>query len=75
MPKLIAPLAAAAVAMFATLAVTKMTPSARSTVFDGFGHYEDELVKIDVQWLFSKRRIHNENRDEWAFKSSNNPAW
>ena len=39
------------------------TPT-RSAVFDGFGHYEDELVKVDGQWLLRKRRIYNENRDE-----------
>lgn len=50
------------------------TPT-RSTVFDGFGHYEDELVKVDGQWLFSKRRIYNENRNEWAYKGGGNPAW
>jgi hypothetical protein len=50
------------------------TPT-RSAVFDGFGHYEDELVKVDGQWLFAKRRIYNENRNEWAFKGGGNPAW
>lgn len=50
------------------------TPNRRA-VFDGFGHYEDELVRVDGQWLFSKRRIYNENRNEWAFKSGGNPAW
>lgn len=47
----------------------------RGGVFDGFGHYEDELVKVQGKWLFSKRRIYNENRDEWAFKGARNPAW
>jgi hypothetical protein len=47
----------------------------RSGVFDGFGHYEDELVKVNGQWLFSKRKIYNENRDEWAYKGGRNPAW
>jgi hypothetical protein len=47
----------------------------RSAVFDGFGHYEDELVKVKGQWLFSKRRIYNENRNEWAYKGKGNPAW
>jgi len=50
------------------------TPNRRA-VFDGFGHYEDELAKIDGQWLFTKRRIYNENRDEWAYKGGPNPAW
>jgi hypothetical protein len=47
----------------------------RSGVFDGFGHYEDEMVKVKGQWYFTKRRIYSENRDEWAYKSGKNPAW
>ena len=47
----------------------------RAGVFDGFGHYEDELVKVKGRWLFAKRRIYNENRDEWAYKGTKNPAW
>jgi hypothetical protein len=42
---------------------------------DGFGHYEDELVKVNGKWLFSKRKIYNEDRDEWAYKGTSNPAW
>src|ERR1700722_7826936 len=37
----------------------------RRGVFDGFGHYEDELVKANGTWLFTKRKIYNEGRDEW----------
>jgi hypothetical protein len=47
----------------------------RAAVFDGFGHYEDELIKVDGQWLFTKRRIYNENRQEWAYTGGGNPAW
>lgn len=47
----------------------------RRGVFDGFGHYEDELVKVNGKWLFTKRKIYNEGRDEWAYKDSKNPAW
>lgn len=47
----------------------------RKSVFDGYGHYEDELVKINGQWLFTKRRIYNEGRAEWAYKGGGNPAW
>jgi len=47
----------------------------RRGVFDGFGHYEDELVKVNGQWLFTKRKIFNEGRDEWAYKGGKNPAW
>jgi hypothetical protein len=50
------------------------TPT-RGSVFDGFGHYEDELVKVNGRWLFSRRKIYNENRDEWAYKGGRNPAW
>jgi len=46
----------------------------RRPVFDGYGHYEDELVKVNGRWLFTKRRIYNEGRAEWAHKGSN-PAW
>ena len=47
----------------------------RRGVFDGFGHYEDELVKVNGKWLFTKRKIYNEGRDEWAYKGTQNPAW
>jgi hypothetical protein len=47
----------------------------RSAAFDGFGHYEDELVKVNGHWLFSKRRIYNEQRADWAYKGTGNPAW
>jgi hypothetical protein len=47
----------------------------RRGVFDGFGHYEDQLVKTNGKWLFTKRKIYNEGRDEWAYKGGKNPAW
>jgi hypothetical protein len=47
----------------------------RRGVFDGFGHYEDEMVKINGRWLFTMRKIYNEGRDEWAYKGGKNPAW
>jgi hypothetical protein len=40
----------------------------------GFGHYEDDLVKVNGEWLFAKRRIYNEGREEWAAPPGN-PAW
>jgi hypothetical protein len=46
----------------------------RRPVFDGYGHYEDEMVRVNGQWLFMKRRIYNEGRAEWAHKGGN-PAW
>jgi hypothetical protein len=47
----------------------------RRGVFDGFGHYEDSLTKVNGKWSFTKRRIYNEGRDEWAYKGGKNPAW
>ena len=33
---------------------------------DFFGHYEDELVKVNGEWQFTRRRIYNEAIPEWA---------
>lgn len=33
---------------------------------DFFGHYEDEMAKVDGQWYFSRRYIYNEAIPEWA---------
>lgn len=51
---------------------THMTsgPTGYGTV-DFFGHYEDEMVKVDGQWLFSQRRIYNEAIAEWAAQAMN----
>lgn len=38
----------------------------RAAQLNSFGHYEDELVKVDGEWLFSKRKIYNEQVAEWA---------
>lgn len=46
----------------------------RTAVLDGYGHYEDEMVKVKGQWLFAKRRIYNEGVEKWASKPGN-PAW
>jgi hypothetical protein len=40
-------------------------PDGRGGV-DFFGHYEDEMVKVDGQWYFARRRIYNEAIPEWA---------
>ena len=40
---------------------------------DFFGHYEDEMVKVNGEWLFSKRHIYNEAVPEWA-AGRNNPV-
>ena len=45
----------------------------RSAQLNSFGHYEDELVKIDGEWYFSKRKIYNEQIAEWA-ASGDNPV-
>lgn len=31
-----------------------------------FGHYEDELVKVNGHWLFSKRKVYNESQSNRA---------
>jgi hypothetical protein len=46
----------------------------RTATLDSYGHYEDEMAKVDGKWLFSKRRIYNEQVDKWAAKPGN-PAW
>jgi hypothetical protein len=46
----------------------------RTATLDSFGHYEDEMVKVNGMWLFSKRKIYNEQVDKWAAKGGN-PAW
>jgi ketosteroid isomerase-like protein len=38
----------------------------RSAEVTSFGHYEDELVKVEGQWLFSLRKIYNEQIPEWV---------
>jgi hypothetical protein len=40
-----------------------------------FGHYEDELVKIDGQWYFKKRTIYNEGLEGRHKAGEKNPAW
>jgi hypothetical protein len=47
----------------------------RSNTIGGFGHYEDELVKVNGQWLFSKRKIYNEGSAKWQYLRGVNPAW
>jgi hypothetical protein len=47
----------------------------RSNTIGGFGHYEDDLVKVNGQWFFSKRKIYNEGSAKWQYKGGVNPAW
>src|SRR5512145_1004650 len=46
----------------------------RKAALDGYGHYEDEMVKVNGQWLFSKRIIYNEGIKKWIGPIKN-PAW
>jgi uncharacterized protein (TIGR02246 family) len=46
----------------------------RKSVVNSFGHYEDELVKVNGQWLFSKRKIYNEVIPEWSAAGAANPV-
>jgi len=46
----------------------------RTATLDSFGHYEDEMVKVNGKWLFSKRKIYNEQVANWVAKGKN-PAW
>lgn len=46
----------------------------RTATLDSFGHYDDEMVKVNGKWLFGKRKIYNEQVANWAAKGKN-PAW
>jgi len=46
----------------------------RAGMIENYGHYEDVMVKVDGQWLFSKRKIFNEQIKKWAAPVGN-PAW
>jgi len=46
----------------------------RGAVLDAFGNYEDEMVKVDGKWYFTKRKIYNEQVADWIYKGGN-PAW
>jgi hypothetical protein len=46
----------------------------RTAVFMTYGHYEDEFVKVNGEWLFSFRKVFNENSDK-LFSRGGNPAW
>lgn len=38
----------------------------RAAQLNSFGHYEDEMVKVNGEWLFSLRKIYNEQIAEWV---------
>jgi hypothetical protein len=46
----------------------------RSSSVTSYGHYEDELERVDGEWLFSRRKIYNEQVADWA-ATGQNPAW
>lgn len=46
----------------------------RTATLDSYGHYEDDMVKVDGKWLFTRRLIVNEQVEKWASKPGN-PAW
>jgi hypothetical protein len=46
----------------------------RKATINSYGHYEDEMVKVNGEWLFSKRVIYNEQRAEWIGPTEN-PCW
>lgn len=54
---------------------TNNTADRRSMVLGLFGHYEDELVKIDGKWYFKKRTIYNEGLEGRHKAGQENPAW
>ena len=46
----------------------------RKATLDSYGHYEDEMVKVNGEWLFSKRVIYNEQMADWIGPTKN-PCW
>ncbi len=46
----------------------------RRPYLGAYGHYEDELRRVDGQWLFIRRQIFNEQRDDMV-ATAVNPAW
>ena len=53
---------------------TNNTADRRTTVLGLFGHYEDELVKINGEWFFKKRTIYNEGLEGRHKAGEENPA-
>jgi hypothetical protein len=54
---------------------TNNTADRRTMVLGLFGHYEDELIKINGQWYFKKRTIYNEGLEDRHKAGQKNPAW
>ncbi len=54
---------------------TNNTADRRTMVLGLFGHYEDELVKLNGQWYFKSRAIYNEGLEGRHKAGEKNPAW
>jgi hypothetical protein len=54
---------------------TNNTSNRRTMVLGLFGHYEDELVRIDGRWYFKRRTIFNEGLENRHKAGEKNPAW
>ncbi len=48
--------------------------SDRRAYVGGYGHLEDELRRVDGQWLISRHQVFNEQRPDMAAGNAN-PAW
>ncbi len=46
----------------------------RNATLNSYGHYEDVMVKVNGKWLFSKRKIYNEQVSKWS-APRDNPSW
>jgi len=46
----------------------------RRPYLGAYGHYQDELRRTDGRWLFTRRQIFNEQRDDMV-ATDVNPAW
>ncbi len=46
----------------------------RRAQLNSYGHYEDVMVKVNGEWLFSKRKIYNEEIAAWTAPEGN-PCW
>jgi len=46
--------------------VSNAGPTRKTAAVSGFGHYEDELRRVNGKWLFTKRHIYNEVLDNRA---------
>lgn len=55
------------------LRVSNSNPE-RSAVLDSYGHYEFDVVKVNGEWLFSRRTIYDEPYDSGA-STGENPCW